>query len=126
MTTRLDLSTDFQAACKWTRLMRDTFLSRFYKKYSYDGRYVFVDKSDCSTLLQKELAIDTIMQYPKSSVCIEEKIEQWPKNGRKRTNFALETDSCTVRGHERKGWMHYARADYLLDAFAYEGNSEMD
>lgn len=124
MNARLPLSNNFSAAIEWTCQMRDTFLSLFYKTYSYDGRYVHVDKSACSTLLQKELAIDTIVQKERGSVCIEEKIEQWP--GFKRKNFALETDSCTVLGHERKGWMHYARADYLLYAFAYAENKGLD
>jgi len=119
------LADDFAAALEYSRMMRDKFLVHFYRKYSFDGRYVFVDKSACSLLLQKELATDTIAQSSAtSSDCIEEKIEQWP--GCKRKNFALETDSCTVPGHERKGWMHYAKADHLLYAFAYEGDTGLD
>ena len=120
-----NLAGDFDAAREYSRMMRDTFLIHFYKKYSFDGRYVFIDKSTCSTLMQKELAVDTVAQWSnRGSICIEEKIEQWP--GYKRVNFALETDSCTNRGRERKGWMHYAKADYLLYAFAYEGDTGLD
>jgi hypothetical protein len=119
------LADDFLAALEYTQMMRDKFLVHFYQKYSLEGRYVFIDKSACSTLLQKELAVDTVAQSrDKGSVCIEEKVEQWP--GYKRTNFALETDSCTVSGRERVGWMRYAKADYLLYAFANEDDSCLD
>lgn len=121
-----NLADNFIEASAYSRLMRDTFLAPFfYGKYALDGRYVFIDKSACSTILQKELAVDTIMQVKDGgSLCIEEKIEQWP--GYKRENFALETDSCTVVGRERKGWMQYAQADYLLYAFAYPEDSGLD
>lgn len=120
-----NLSGDFHAALEYSRKMRDTYLVHFYQEYSLNGRYVFIDKSACSTLLQKQLAVDTIYQSKNGgSICIEEKIEQWP--GYQRVNFALEVDSCTTPGRESKGWMHYARADYLLYAFAYEGDTGLD
>lgn len=120
-----NLSNDFNAASEYARRMRDTFLVHFYQKYSVEGRYVFIDKSACSTILQTQLAVDTIFQSSHDkSICVEEKIEQWP--GWKRSKFALETRSCTVVGREKPGWMHYARADYLLYAFAYEGDSGLD
>jgi len=120
-----DLSNDFNAALEYSQLMRDTYLVHFYRAYSMDNRYVFVDKSACSSLLQKELAIDTIYHSKHGgSVCVEEKIEQWP--GYQRTNFALEIESCTNPGRERKGWMHYAKADYLFYAFAYDGDMGLD
>lgn len=116
-----NLSDNFTSALEYSRKMRDTYLVHFYQEYSLNGRYVFIDKSACSTLLQKQLAVDTIYQSKNGgSLCIEEKIEQWP--GYQRVNFALEIDSCTTPGRERKGWMYYARADYLLYAFAYEGD----
>lgn len=109
----VDLANNFIAALGYSQQMRDKYLTQFYKQYSLEGRYVFVDKSACSTMLQKELAVDTIMQSQKGgSICIEEKIEQ-----RFTGNFALETDSCTVPGRLRGGWMRYAEADYLLYAF---------
>lgn len=122
-----NLADNFYAAREYSCKMRDTFLVHFYQEYALDGRYVFIDKSTCSTLLQKELAVDTIFQSkkePRASLCIEEKIEQWP--GYTRPNFALETDSCTIPGRERKGWMHYAKADYLLYAFAFENDAGLD
>jgi len=122
----ISLAQDFVAAIQWSCMMREKYLSHFYGKYSVDRRYVYVDKSSCSTLLQKELAVDTIMQWPTphTSICIEEKIVQWP--GYKHVNFALEVESCTTVGRERGGWMRYAEADYLLYAFAYENDSGLD
>lgn len=112
----MELEHNFVDDLRWSCTMRDRYLIHFYRKYSQDGRYVFVDKSKCSTLLQKQLAVDTIVQSKQGgSICIEEKIERWP--GYTRTNFALETDSCTVPGREKVGWMSYAEADYLLYAF---------
>lgn len=114
----------FEVDAAWSQQKRDSHLIHFYQKYAVDGRYVFVDKSACSTIMQKQLAVDTIIQARGgASWCIEEKIERWP--GYTRSNFALETDSCTVPGRERKGWMHYAQADYLLYAFEQE-NGDLD
>lgn len=116
----VSLAQNFYAALDYTTRMRDKYLIHFYKQYSKEGRYVFIDKSSCSTLLQKELAVDTILQSHKGgSLCIEEKIEQ-----RYTGNFALETDSCTKPGYERGGWMRYAEADYLL--YAFERESGLD
>lgn len=110
---------EFADDWRWSCMMRDKYLKLFYQKYSLEGRYVFIDKSKCSTLLQMRLAVDTVAQgFDGGSVCIEEKIERWP--GHVRSNFALETDSCTIPGKEKQGWMHYARADYLLYAFEME------
>jgi hypothetical protein len=111
----INLAENFSAANAWQQMQRDRYLIHFYQKYSLNGRYVFIDKSACSTLLQKQLAVDTIFQSARNgaSLCIEEKID----SGTARINFALETDSCTVKGREKPGWMHYAQADYLLYAF---------
>lgn len=122
MNTGWNLSDNWQRADAWQKQMRDTFLSIFYGKYALNGRYVFIEKSACSTLLQKRLAIDTILASPKSgSVCIEEKIVQW--KGFPYRRFFLETKSCTNKGHESLGWMHYAQADYLLYAFEQSDHS---
>lgn len=104
---------DFERDNDWQRKMGDRFLASFYGEYSKVGRYVFIEKSRCSALLQKRLAVDTIVQSPNgSSVCIEEKIvrQKWPC-------FFLETDSCTVHGYESEGWMKYGMADYLFYCF---------
>lgn len=109
----------------FTVKMRTRYLEpHLYRAYSWEGRYVIIDKSRCSTILQKRLAIDTILQKRDESICIEEKIERWP--GYKRPNFFLETDSCTVPGLESLGWMHYAEADTLLYAFELETRDGLD
>lgn len=111
---------DFRADLRFSQEMRDRFLTSFYGGFALQGRYVFVDKSRCSTILQKRIAIDTILQSKMGgSICIEEKIER-----RFTGNLALETDSCTVVGHESKGWMHYGQADYLLYAFVISQHQE--
>jgi hypothetical protein len=113
----------FTLANEWQRTLRDRYLTHFYQKYSLNGRYVFMDKSACSTVLQRELAVDTVFQSPRNgaSFCIEEKIDSHSDS----LNFALETDSCTVPDRYKKGWMHYAQADYLLYAFERENGLDV-
>ena len=92
-------------------------LQHLYGSFACEGRYVFIDKSRCSTLLQKRLAVDTVIQRDGGrSVCLEEKIVRW-KDGRTLTRLFLETQSCTVPGHESPGWMEYGEADYLVYCF---------
>ena len=119
---------EFFRDLRFTGVMRTRWLEPYlYGRYSHEGRYVIVDKSHCSTLLQKQLAVDTIIQTKEgASLCIEEKIERWPDNDRPRVNFFLETDSCTVPGREKQGWMHYAQADYLLYAFELRTHDGLD
>ncbi len=127
MNTAFQFSDNWKDAKEWAIAMRDTYLVQFYGKYSLNGRYVFIEKSACSDILQKRLAIDTIYTSAKTggSICVEEKIVQWP--GRyPYDDFFLETKSFTVKGHESLGWMHYAKADYLLYAFEREDLSSLD
>jgi hypothetical protein len=110
---------------QWQRQIRDKILAPyFYGEYAIDGRYVFIDKGKLATRLQREYAVDTILQGKNGdAICIEEKIVRWPgaNRGRLRENgysaFTLETMTCTVPGRERKGWMEYGEADYLLYCF---------
>lgn len=108
---------DFHRDNEWQRKVRDAVLAPgFYHRFSTDGRYVFMDKGRFATILQKRFAVDTIVQRDDGrAVCIEEKIVRWP--GRAYTAYSLETESCTVPGHESDGWMRYAEADWLLYAF---------
>ncbi len=93
-------------------------LEALYKQYSYDGRYVFIDKSRFSTLVQQRLKTDTVIQKDvEASNGIEEKVVAWPVRDYPYTAFFLETKSCTNLGHESDGWMHTCQADYLLYAF---------
>src|SRR3546814_10907038 len=92
---------DFHRDNDWQRQKRDKILSGFYGSYALDGRYVYIDKSSCSVLIQKRLAVDTVLQSKKGgSVCIEEKIVRWPKTGRTHERFCLEVRSCTKPGYE--------------------------
>lgn len=94
-------------------------LEILYKRYCYEGRYVFVDKSRFSTLVQRKLKTDTVIQkHPDVSYGIEEKVVSWPVSKNKpHTAFFLETRSCTNKGYESPGWMKTSCADYLLYAF---------
>lgn len=98
-------------------------LKPFYKKYAHEGRYVFVNKE--SGELGEELqnkAVDTILQKTDDKeIYIEEKIVRW--KGKKYTAFTLETDSCTVEGREKEGWMKYGKFDYLFYGFLQVDNS---
>jgi hypothetical protein len=100
----------------WQRDKRDRFLAAFYGEHAFDGRYVFVDKGALATRLQREFAVDTLLQGKQGDlVPIEEKIVRW--KGRTYDAFCLETDSCTVRGHEDMGWMYYGQALWLFYCF---------
>lgn len=116
---------DFRRDDDWQRKMRDAVLApELYGKYSRDGRYVFIDKGRCATLIQKRFAVDTIVQGRRGdAICIEEKIVRWP--GYAYTAVCLETHSCTVPGHESDGWMKYGEADYLLYCCA-QANDDLD
>lgn len=95
-------------------------LKDFYSIKAHEGRYVFINKEsgDLSEELQNK-SIDTILQLTENKeVYIEEKIVRWP--GYKYTAFVLETDSCTVEGREKDGWMKYGKFDYLLYGFTLE------
>ena len=35
-------------------------------------------------------------------------------------DFALETESCSVKGYEKDGWMKYSEADWLMYGFSVE------
>ncbi len=102
-------------------------LDPVYKQWSIEGRFVHPQKSRCSTLLQKRLEVDTIVQTRKHhSHCLEEKIVRWPRSGIPFDRFFLETESCTNEGYVSEGWMRYAEADALLYAFVQEGDRELD
>ena len=110
------MASDFTRDNEWQRSVRDRVLAPgFYGRHAFAGRYVFIDKGELALRLQREFAVDTIMQSRDGrAVCIEEKIVRWP--GYAYTAFTLETESCTVPGRESKGWMHYGQADFLLYA----------
>lgn len=114
------MTSDFDRDNDWQRRVRDQILAPgFYGTFATDGRYVLIDKGRLATQLQREFAVDTIVQGRNgAAVCIEEKIVRWP--GRVYAAYSLETDSCTVPGREKQGWMAYGQADYLLYCFQQE------
>jgi hypothetical protein len=109
----------------WQRGIRDRILApNFYREHATDGRYVFIDKGKLATLLQKQFAVDTILQGSDgAAVCIEEKLVRW--KGKVYSKFFLETKSNTNPGHEAPGWMVYGKADYLLYGFVQEGEQSV-
>jgi hypothetical protein len=81
----------------------------FYGPYSEDGRYVYLDKGQLATELQKRSAVDTVIQRPNGhAVFIEEKIVRWP--GYTYSALTLEIWSCTVPDRILLGWMFYGRS----------------
>ena len=46
----------------WQRQVRNATLAPYYKNISKDGRFVFLDKGELATKLQREFAIETILQ----------------------------------------------------------------
>ncbi len=113
------MSNDFQRDDKFQKDLRDRILAPdFYGKHAKGGRYVFIDKGRLATTFQKRFAVDTIVQGKNGAgLCIEEKIVRWPESNKPHMCFCLETDSCTVPGHESSGWMRYGKADFLLYCF---------
>ena len=106
----------------WQLGIRNRILYPFYKSKAHDGRFVFADKGSLADVLQREMAVDTIMQIDGNAIAsIEEKIVRWP--GYEYKNYTLETMSCTVPGREKQGWMHYAKCDVLLYCFTQQDGS---
>ena len=113
---------EFERDDEFQRVVRDHLLKPFYARHSHEGRFVFADKGQLSTILQRELSVDTVMQVPGNKlVGVEEKIVRW--KGRVYSAYTLETISCTIPGRERKGWMYTARCDVLMYCFGQEDES---
>ena len=119
------MQNDFFRDDAWQRQVRDAILvPQFYGSARFNGRYVLMDKGRCTSVIQRRLAVDTIVQSKAGgAVCIEEKIVRWP--GYRYDSICLETDSCTKPGLESEGWMRYGAADYLLYCFAQK-NGDLD
>lgn len=109
----------FRSDDAWQREVRDAILVPQLYQARASGRFVLMDKGRLSTMVQRRMAIDTITQARDGGALgIEEKIVRWP--GYRYTAYCLETESCTVPGHESAGWMQYGDADYLLYCFQLE------
>lgn len=106
----------------WQLGIRNRVLYPFYKGKAHDGRFVFADKGSLADVLQRDMAIDTVMQtYGNAVTSIEEKIVRWP--GYEYKSYTLETMSCTVPGREKLGWIWYAKCDVLLYCFVQADGS---
>lgn len=109
---------------RWQRIKRDNLLQPYYRNICEDGRFVFLDKGKLADRIQREEAIDTILQLRNNGVLgIEEKLVRWP--GYKYLSYTFETKSCTVEGREKQGWMYYSTCDYLLYGFVQEDNASI-
>jgi hypothetical protein len=103
------------------REMRDRLLAPYFYEHYYAGHYEFLHHTD-------PRGADTVVHAREGDRLVEEKIVRWPvdKTTLKpwvprlcgHSALALETDSCTVEGHEKSGWMDTSNADYLLYGFA--------
>lgn len=109
--------TRFMSDVYWSSEMSNTFYYPLYMKLAYDGRFVTIVNSEYSAFSGKlqSREIDVFMQYWKDdviSIGVEEKIQraQWG-------SLFVETDSCTVNGYERIGWVESLEADYLNYGF---------
>ena len=108
---------DFERDDKWQKEVRDLVLiPGFYEEYALQGRFVTLDNGRFAAKLQRGFSVDTVIQRSNGrATFVEEKIVRWP--GYAYTAFALETDSCTIPGREKDGWMRYGDADWLLYGF---------
>ncbi len=113
---------DFSSDDAWQRDLRDRILVPQFYQCRSPGRFVLMDKGRLATFMQRRMAVDTITQGKGGlAVSIEEKIVRWP--GYPYNAFCLETESCTVPGHESSGWMAYGESDYLLYCFHQNDDS---
>lgn len=106
--------TEFEIDDKWQRGVRDAVLVPGFYEKRYPGLFKFADK-DLATQMR---GIDTLVESDSGNgweTTIDEKIVRW--RGFHYTAFAFETDSCTVEGRERDGWMRHGEAEYLLYCF---------
>lgn len=115
---------DFHADDEWQRKVRDEHLGGFYRQIASHVMYLDVhdEQGDdsCVMAMQKELGVDTLAVIDGKILGIEEKIVRWPEDSEPHTAYALETDSCTLPGRHKDGWMCYSAADTLLYAFEQE------
>jgi hypothetical protein len=100
---------DFRQNNEWQLHKRDKILVPFFYEKYYAGRYRFANAAE------QRAGIDTIVQGKNGPRTIEEKIVEWI--GEPYRSFALETESCTLPGSERDGWMKTGTAQLLLYCF---------
>lgn len=115
------MATNFNNDLKYSEETKK-ILKSLYKKRSFDGRYVFINKGNKfkslgSEEIQKKLCVDTILQITDNeSILIEEKFRRSDYG-----DLLVETRSCTNKEHEKMGWIYTSKADYLL--YVVDSNS---
>jgi hypothetical protein len=111
---------EFYSDDEFQRRKRDTVLvPEFYEAF-FRGRYCFFD--DPQHRKYQDRGMDTFIRGEDGAYAtIEEKIVRY--KGRDYTAVCLETESCTVSGFEKKGWMHYSEAKVLLYCMATEDDT---
>ena len=113
---------DFSTDNTWQLEVRDRILAPWYGGH-FGGKYILMDKGRFADLTQRQLGVDTVAQGANGVVAIEEKIVRW--KGRHYTAICVETDSCTVPGHESEGWARYSQADFLLYCMMQENGDTL-
>ena len=100
---------------------RDKIIAPFYKMHSRDGNVVYLDgDSPLCKIFQRVMHCDTVLNRLSTGALlgIDEKIRSpgwWLKD-----DILIETDSCTVPGHESLGWFYVSKADIVLYAVVHE------
>src|SRR5262249_49080294 len=70
---------DFHRDNDWQRRGRNEILVPYYRKAALEGRYVHIDRGRLATVLQKQFAVDSIIQGTNGTAFfIEEKFVRWP------------------------------------------------
>jgi len=59
---------NFTTDDNWQREVRNNILAPYYKSVSHESRFVFLDKGKLADKLQREFAIDTIIQGKNNAV----------------------------------------------------------
>lgn len=110
--------TQFISDVDWSADISRTFFYPLYRELAYEGRFVSIVNSEHSKFSGKlqSREIDVFMQYLQDnnaiSIGVEEKAQRKPWG-----SLWIETDSCTIQGHERTGWIDTLEADYLNYGF---------
>jgi len=105
----------------WQRSVFDRLLEPVLRQSAYRNQIVFADiKNPVAAMMQRLAHVDAIVQLPDGTMSLEIKLVRYPRypDGTPSFNhwrdFFLETWSCTVPGHESRGWLITSQADYLL------------
>lgn len=107
---------DYETNEKDSHLIRDRFLSPFYRKHAYEGRFIYMDgKRELKVEMNRDRKIDTFLQTEKGFITIDEKIDFPYDDGRERRNFALETEADSRI--QKPSIMQVGEMDFLFYCF---------